>query len=73
MKKYQSAFPGGNENRPGMTLRDYFAAAALTGFLANDEIQKHFRKGGRDANHMNASASYQAADAMLKARKVEYE
>ena len=48
----------------GMTLRDYFAAKALQGFIAS-------------ANHKNlyappdnelASAAFQLADAMLKAR-----
>lgn len=34
----------------GMTLRDYFAAAALQGILANVELQRNFRKDRPDAN-----------------------
>jgi hypothetical protein len=45
-----------------MTLRDYFAAAALTGFLANsnNELIRF---------HEIASDAYNTADAMLAARK----
>ena len=42
----------------GMTLRDYFAAKAMHGLLAN---------GGTDAGLMS-HAAYIVADAMLKAR-----
>ena len=46
----------------GMTLRDYFAAAALQGLMAEydpeDELEQHIAKW-----------SYKAADAMLKARE----
>jgi hypothetical protein len=42
----------------GMTLRDYFAAKAMEGLLANDNI---------DAQQI-AKAAYIVADAMLKAR-----
>jgi hypothetical protein len=45
------------ENK-GMTLRDYFAAKAMEGLLANDNI---------DAQQI-AKAAYIMADAMLKAR-----
>ena len=48
----------------GMTLRDYFAAAALQGLMAEydpeDELEQHIAKW-----------SYKAADAMLKAREVK--
>ena len=52
--------PGGDT---GMTLRDYFAAAALTGIIAKgeDEMYPGFR----------ASEAYALADAMLKAREVK--
>ena len=43
----------------GMTLRDYFAAAALQGLLCN---------GGGPSWDGDAKNAYQAADAMLKAR-----
>ena len=45
---------------PGMTLRDYFAAAALQGLLCN---------GGGPSWDGDAKNAYQAADAMLKARE----
>jgi hypothetical protein len=50
----------------GMTLRDYFAAAALTGALA--------RPNSSPINHPKtpagyAAAVYEMADAMLKARQ----
>jgi hypothetical protein len=47
----------------GMTLRDYFAAAALQGCLASFEST-----GTRDAY---ASVAYEYADAMLKAKEAK--
>jgi hypothetical protein len=44
----------------GMSLRDYFAAAALTGLLANPEFE--------DTAHDTAKIAYQQADAMLLER-----
>ena len=43
----------------GMTLRDYFAAQALAGILANNTASYP---------EWNANRSYEHADAMLKAR-----
>jgi hypothetical protein len=43
----------------GMTLRDYFAAAALKGILAD---------GGGASWDDDAKNAFKAADAMLKAR-----
>ena len=48
----------------GMTLRDYFAAKAMMGFLVCDV------KYASDAD-MIARDSYVMADAMLKAREVK--
>jgi hypothetical protein len=49
----------------GMTLRDYFAAKAMQGFMygapTNDEIN--------DSLGSLAAVSYKLADAMLKARE----
>ena len=45
----------------GMTLRDYFAAAALQGYVTNP-------RGSTDPKIL-AAWSYQNADAMLEARK----
>ncbi len=50
-------------SRPGMTLRDYFAAAALTGFCSI-ESSVHDWLPERMAVY-----AYQQADAMLKARE----
>lgn len=59
----------------GMSLRDYFAAAALTGIMANPERWKDIAaryEAGRmsydDASASNATKAYSIADAMLRAR-----
>lgn len=46
----------------GLSIRDYFAAAALQGLLCN---------GGGPSWDGDAKNAYQAADAMLKAREVK--
>lgn len=53
------AFPG--EEADGMTLRDYFAAAALTGLLASEDAD------GDDTDFVYAA--YSLADAMMDWRK----
>ncbi len=51
----------------GMTLRDYFAAKAMQGILANPEFVKVL--GNASAKAINISAmAYDQADAMLEAR-----
>lgn len=55
---------------PGMSLRDYFAAAALAGILCNEGV---FGAGvvGKDVTNQKNNAvyrSYEFADAMLAAR-----
>jgi hypothetical protein len=63
-----SAFPhiGIGTDVEGMTLRDYFAAKALQGLLADpsscDEISC-------DVSEIYARCYYEYADAMLKVRK----
>ena len=56
------AFRSTHHDKPGMSLRDYFAAAALRGMLSHD--------GWRDWGQPNglAKASYGFADAMLAER-----
>lgn len=49
----------GVRHRPGMTLRDYLAAQALAGILAN---------GSPTCAEWTAQQAYAHADAMLKAR-----
>ena len=46
----------------GMTLRDYFAAKAMQGLLANSETNRAW------GVNENAKYAYEQADAMLKAR-----
>lgn len=57
------AFPKSQWESEGMTLRDYFAAKAMQSYLSGDD---------RDSFTCDewARASYQVADAMLKAREV---
>lgn len=64
----QPAFPGfdyidqnGKKNPEGMTLRDYFAAKAMQGFLGSVKV------GCPD--DLIAIDAYNLADAMLKARE----
>ena len=49
----------------GMTLRDYFAAAALRGLMAAHT------SGGCLVDDLYAKYAYDLADAMLKAREVK--
>ncbi len=63
------AFPTTNENIPsagskGMSLRDYFAAQALTGLAA----APHYKIENVDRIGALAELSYDLADAMLAAR-----
>jgi len=51
----------------GMTLRDYFAAAALQGNLASNAIGYEYT--GENALEKAANEAYRYADAMLAARK----
>ncbi len=49
----------------GMTLRDYFAAAALQGCLANADLIQKIGASPVDLS----SIAFEFSDAMLKARK----
>jgi hypothetical protein len=48
----------------GLSLRDYFAAAALQGLMAQVKPEDHWAE-------YRAKWSYEVADAMLKAREVK--
>ena len=71
--KYEPAFPTeiNTEHfshpstiyKTGMTLRDYFAAKAMQGFMANKANPMHFQPEN------DAAWAYTIADAMLKARE----
>jgi predicted aconitase len=52
----------------GMTLRDYFAAMAMQGLLANPKLQPEILKQGGAYSGWIESSAYSWADAMLKAR-----
>ena len=61
------AFPGVDETGEpytGMTLRDYFAAKAMQGFIQHSATKGIYAPPDNEL----ASAAYQLADAMLKAR-----
>jgi hypothetical protein len=50
----------------GMTLRDYFAAKAMQGMLANPKLQEQILKAGQSWIEESA---YAVANAMLKVRE----
>ncbi len=62
------AFPtdGGNGYIEGLTVRDWFAAKALTGFQATDF--ENDRDAGKPYPTLLANLCYQIADAMIKER-----
>ncbi len=54
----------------GMTLRDYFAAAALQGYLSPEMLMSSYTEEDCELRFLNyASFSYRMADAMLAARQ----
>jgi len=64
----EPAFPTGTGVTPyksGMTLRDYFAAKAMQGMLANPKLEKQILLAGKSWIEESAWA---VADAMLKTR-----
>jgi len=67
----------GNGITGGMTLRDYFAAAALTGLLANNDLQSGLIKSlansasPKDAvNEVNSQKAFAIAETMLEVRQL---
>jgi hypothetical protein len=56
----------------GLTVRDHFAAAALTGLCANVEWLRKARSQG-DGRVFAAQAAYGLADAMLAERELKKE
>jgi len=60
------AFPTGTgvtPYNPGMTLRDYFAAKAMSGYCSNQQHTSSCKVG------LTADCAYEMADAMMKARE----
>jgi len=65
----QQAFPDGLLNQEGMTLRDYFAAQALTGAQIWDAVINGTNAQFSQGTEKLAEVAYAVADAMLKARE----
>lgn len=58
---------------PGMTLRDYFAASAITGMLSEsgyDVANREAEKEGLTLEAYLADTAYKIAEAMLNRREV---
>jgi len=56
--------PPGVQHNDGISMRDYFAAAALQGLMSKVKPEAHWED-------YRAKWSYEAADAMLKAREAK--
>ena len=65
MKVFPVANMEGNSEDLGMDLRDYFAAAALQGFLANPNYQNLIVEKGQD---WVQESIFAWADSMMNAR-----
>jgi len=62
----EKAFPNPHRtDQLGMTLRDYFAALAMQGMLANPKLEKQILLVGKSWIEKSA---WKVADAMLKTR-----
>jgi hypothetical protein len=56
------------DDNEGMDLRDYFAAKAMQGLLANPKLADEIRKQGGAFGGWIEKAAYGWADAMMEAR-----
>ena len=56
-------------NANDVTLRDYFAAHALQGILANPKLAKEIAKAGGATSGWIEESAYAFADSMLDVRK----
>ena len=68
-KNYQAVVPLSTGYAEGMTLRDYFAAQALTGAQIWDAVLNGKNSQFSGGVEKLAEAAYAVADAMLKARQ----
>ena len=69
---YSALQPGGPTmyaDSEGMTLRDYFAAKAMQGLMGRSWADAKTGKFPENLHAVWATAAYQMADAMLKARE----
>jgi hypothetical protein len=62
------AFPGATPKELGMTLRDYFAAASLSGLISSQIDTTSSIEDHGDFRELYAAAAYGIADAMLAER-----
>jgi hypothetical protein len=62
-------FNGWGKPQEGMTLRDYFAAKAMQGLMGRSWADSATGKLPENLHAVWATAAYQMADAMLKARQ----
>lgn len=62
------AFPNVTGEK-GMDLRDYFAAKAMQGLLANPKLHEQILKTGGAGGGWIEDAAYGWADAMMRARE----
>ena len=71
VKEYAFPTPAGqlSQTLPGMTLRDYFAAAALTGILSYPGGEGNGSAYTNNTPAGVAESAYCYADAMIAARK----
>jgi hypothetical protein len=70
MSQNEKAFPiSSNHYEHGMDLRDYFAAKALQGLLANPKLSNQILKEGGAFGGWIEKSAYGWADAMMKARE----
>jgi hypothetical protein len=78
MNEIPTAFPWTHDDMTctGMSLRDYFAAKAMQGYISARGWHPDFTypadfnfEAGKRAADAVAAASYQYADAMMKARE----
>jgi len=68
-KNYQDVVPLATGYSEGMTLRDYFAAKALQGLLANPKLSETILKHGGAHGRWIEDSAWAFGDAMLKARQ----
>ena len=59
--------PAGIQHNDGLSLRDYFAAAALQGIISDASVLASLKKDGE----LVSRSAYAFADAMLKAREAK--
>ena len=59
------------DEEKGMTLRDYFAAKAMQGLLANPKLADEIRKNGGARKGWIENSAFAFADSMLKAREAK--